>query len=225
MYEDMPKILGSVLVDLDNKKEKALAAEGVAKIIERITEFINEGDADLVAYAAIYDDWRGYRGKIQINGIENMKTQIPPIIAEFAKAGYRVKKWDDSPQSAMRTYYLCRRDNEKIQDIYIAAYLANNTSQCKYVQVGTKTKTEAVYELRCNDALDSPEPQPEPGEAVESDNNGGKQREPEGGEQSGTECGDSTDSANLSEGLQPESEAEGTEDQVDAEGSLECGEE
>ena len=217
--EDMPKILQKELDDIDTKRERLLKAEGIARILETVAAAVGQD-----AYPEIYYNWTGYRGKLQVNGIKNMKTEIPPIIAEFAKFGYRVKKWEDSAQSNLRTYYLCLREDESVQDIYISAHLDQQQAQCRYVKVGSHTTEVIDYELRCKDAaIDTPEPQPQPesGEIVESNNDGGEQREPESSEPSGTECGDSSDSANLSEGLQSDCSPEGAAEEVDAEGSVE----
>ena len=184
--EDVPKLLRKEIEKLEEKKEKLLKAERIARILESITI-----PKELSGYPELYDAWHGYRGRLQINGFTNLKTQFPPIIAEFAKAGYKVKKFTDNPQSALRTYYLCLREDENVEDIYISAYLAVNTSQCHYVQIGTRVKEEPVYELRCDDADDLPKSSP--GKPMESDLSSGEQREPESSEQGGTECGDSTD--------------------------------
>lgn len=200
--EDIPKLLQPILKDLDVKRVSALKVTRIAKILEAVAKTIPK---ELAAYPEIYYHWHGYRGKLQVNGIENMKTQIPPIITEFAKFGYKVLKYDDSAQSALRTYYLCLRDAEDVQDIYISAYLAQNNAQCHYVQVGTRTKEEPIYELRCDDPV-APKPESDDGsgEPLESGMSSGKQRESEGVPQDGTKRGDSADPPDLCEGLQPD---------------------
>ncbi len=221
-YAKYPKLMRKELKDIDQKKVQLLAAERIAIILEEVTEAINavEG-SDLVAYPEFYYSWNGFRGKLQINGIENMKEQIPPIITLLAKHGYKVENYKDDAQNALRTYFLQLRDNEDVQDIHIASYLAQKAPKCRYVQVGTRVKTEAVYELRCDDPINKSEPDDGSGEPMDSDNESGEQPEPESVPQDGTECGDSTDSANLSEGLQPDSGLP----TVDDEGPVERGEE
>jgi len=218
--ENPPKLISKILDELDQKREKVYRAMRIAKILESIT--VSE---ELSAYPKIYDSWLGYHGRIQINGFTNLKAQFPPIMAQFAKAGYKVKKFDDNAQQGTRTYYLCLREDENVQDIYVQACLDSFKAQCRYVQVGTRVKEEPVYELRCDDPIVESDPDPFTGDAVESDMPSGEQRESEGVSQDGEVSGDSTDSANLPEGLQQDLSPERAESAVDDGGQVGCGEE
>lgn len=221
-YADKPAILASVLSELDARRDRALKAEEIAKILQDISAFINSADDDLTAYPTFDEGFDcKFKGTLQINGVENLKVEVPRIIGLFAVHGYKVRKYEDLPQSAKRTYSMVKRDDDKATDFKIIFQLVAGGQACRYVQIGTKIREEAVYELRCDDPIVESEPDDFTGEAVESDLPSGEQREPKSGEQAGSVSGDIADSANLSEGLQPDSRVP----EVDTEGQVECPEE
>ena len=83
------------------------------------------------------------------------KDDLLRVLRHLRGYDYKVDSFDDYPAQAMRTYKINRLGHAKepyaSPDIRLHAYFdQGDDATCKYVEVGTKTVEEPVYEIQCD---------------------------------------------------------------------------
>lgn len=165
-----------------------LVAEALARNDERRKRIVELNDTVVTARKAIADsktnadlalcDWLAgwFYVDIKIDGTS--LADATPVRRALRKAGWRIpshkKKPDECPVTNTITW---EYNDAKCHEIHVALHLnttviadpeedSKPTQICRYVQVGTRTREEPIYELQCEDAP-APAPEAEPSEAPE----------------------------------------------------------